>query len=94
MRHEQTGALDVVEELRLRRWARVNYVSADERNSDWHPVVLQEMQHKEAELAIENSYRHLAGAIVPLHPGAQHFLHDAHAETIKAERLLRIPAIP
>ena len=94
MRHEEHRALDVVEELRLRRWARVNYVPADERQGDWHPVVHDEMRHKEDELHATEEFRHVGGAIVPLHPGSQRFLHGPHSETIKAERLLRVPVIP
>lgn len=42
--------LDFIEELRLRRWARENYVPASERQLSWHPVVLDEMHRKDAEL--------------------------------------------
>lgn len=41
--------IDFIEELRLRRWARENYVSADLRNADWHPVVHEEMSRKDRE---------------------------------------------
>lgn len=36
--------LDVIEEMRLRTWARRNYTSEDEREQDWHPVILDEMR--------------------------------------------------
>ncbi len=39
--------LDFIEELRLRRWARQHYVPAEERDSSWHPVVLDEMDKKD-----------------------------------------------
>ena len=42
--------IDLVEELRLRRWARLNHVPADERALDWHPIILNEMSLKDAEL--------------------------------------------
>lgn len=42
--------IDLVEELRLRRWARLNHVPIDERELDWHPIVLDEMSLKDAEL--------------------------------------------
>jgi hypothetical protein len=42
--------LDFIEELRLRRWARENYVSRDRRELSWHPVILDEMSRKEDEL--------------------------------------------
>ena len=39
--------IDFIEELRLRRWARENYVPTDEREGSWHPVVLDEMRSKD-----------------------------------------------
>jgi hypothetical protein len=42
--------LDFIEELRLRRWARENYVPRDKRLDDWHPVVLEEMERKDRDL--------------------------------------------
>ena len=41
--------LDFIEELRLRRWARENYVPRSRRQVSWHPVVHQEMERKELE---------------------------------------------
>jgi hypothetical protein len=41
--------LDLIEELRLRRWARENYVPADERDASWHPIILDEMRRKDGE---------------------------------------------
>jgi len=41
--------LDFIEELRLRRWARENYVEKEQRKTTWHPVVLEEMGAKERE---------------------------------------------
>jgi hypothetical protein len=41
--------LDFIEELRLRRWARENYVPQPERSEEWHPVVLEEMTKKDRE---------------------------------------------
>ena len=42
--------LDFIEELRLRRWARENYVSRDRRELAWHPVILDEMSRKDSEM--------------------------------------------
>jgi hypothetical protein len=42
--------MDFIEELRLRRWARQNYVPPEERDSAWHPVVLDEMDRKDVEV--------------------------------------------
>lgn len=41
--------LDFIEEIRLRTWARENYVPADDRDETWHPVVLEEMRKKDRE---------------------------------------------
>lgn len=41
--------VDFIEELRLRRWARENYVPRPEREIAWHPVILDEMDRKENE---------------------------------------------
>jgi hypothetical protein len=43
--------LDFIEELRLRRWARENYVPRSQREETWHPVVLEEMTRKDREQA-------------------------------------------
>lgn len=42
--------VDFIQELRLRRWARENYVPAGQREDSWHPVVLDEMSRKDVEL--------------------------------------------
>ena len=41
--------MDFIEELRLRRWARENYVPPDRRERNWHPVVHDEMRKKDGE---------------------------------------------
>jgi hypothetical protein len=41
--------LDFIEELRLRRWARENYVPRGQRETAWHPVVHEEMRQKDRE---------------------------------------------
>jgi len=41
--------LDFIEELRLRRWARENYVPRGQRQTSWHPVVHEEMAKKDLE---------------------------------------------
>ncbi len=43
--------LDLIEELRLRRWAREHYVPHDQRHASWHPVVHDEMVKKDRETA-------------------------------------------
>ena len=41
--------IDLVDELRLRRWARMNFVPAADRNGNWHPIILDEMQVQDGE---------------------------------------------
>jgi hypothetical protein len=43
--------VDFIEELRLRRWAREHYAPPSQRELSWHPVVLDEMDRKDAEMA-------------------------------------------
>ncbi len=43
--------VDFIEELQLRRWARENYVPHHERNATWHPIILEEMRHKDSEVS-------------------------------------------
>lgn len=43
--------VDMIEELRLRRWARENYVPAHERHPGWHPIILEEMRRKDDEVS-------------------------------------------
>lgn len=41
--------LDAIEELKLRRWARENYVDDGDRDQAWHPVILDEMTRRDIE---------------------------------------------
>ncbi|MFM8274722.1 MAG: hypothetical protein ACKODX_20660 [Gemmata sp.] len=43
--------VDFIEELRLRRWARENYVPSDEREASWRPIILEEMRRKDGEVS-------------------------------------------
>ncbi len=43
--------VDFIEELRLRRWARENYVPRNQREMSWHPVILDEMDQKDREMS-------------------------------------------
>jgi hypothetical protein len=49
MLNSVTAELDFIEELRLRRWARENYVPRPRRQLSWHPVILDEMTRKDHE---------------------------------------------
>lgn len=46
--------LDFIEELRLRRWARENYVPSPKRQDEWHPVIHEEMEKKDREVLEED----------------------------------------
>lgn len=48
--------LDPIEEIRLRTWARQNYLPAEERDDSWHPVILEEMQRKDEELSRSHQF--------------------------------------
>lgn len=50
MSNYEMSGLDLIRELRLRQWARSNYVAPDGRSQDWHPVVLDEMKRRDEEL--------------------------------------------
>jgi hypothetical protein len=51
--------LDLIEELRLRRWARENYVPPENRQRTWHPVVHEEMNKKDNEKGSPRSSKKL-----------------------------------
>ncbi|MEW4489013.1 hypothetical protein AB1L42_13085 [Thalassoglobus sp. JC818] len=42
--------VDPIEEIRLRTWARQNYLPEQEREEEWHPIILDEMRQKDLEL--------------------------------------------
>jgi hypothetical protein len=44
--------VDFIEELRLRRWARENYVPRGQRDNAWHPIILDEMCRKDSEAQV------------------------------------------
>lgn len=48
---EMETEMDLIEEMRLRTWARQNYTSVNDRELDWHPIILDEMGRKDRENA-------------------------------------------
>ena len=58
MSQPQSSELDLIEELKLRTWARENYVAADQRNASWHPVVLDEMSNRDRESGLNVEVHH------------------------------------
>jgi hypothetical protein len=60
MRSSVSPDLDLIEELRLRRWAREHYVPRSQRQNAWHPIVHDEMSKKETEGRDETTTAHYA----------------------------------
>ena len=56
--HSTVMELDFIEEIRLRCWARENYVIADDRDESWHPVVLEEMRKRDLEVRSDERVVH------------------------------------
>ena len=52
---ECTSDVDAVEEMRMRSWARRHYTPAEDRSNNMHPIVLDEMLHKDQERTSLNS---------------------------------------
>lgn len=44
--------LDLIDELRMRRWARENYVPTTQRDATWHPIIHEEMSRKDRESSL------------------------------------------
>ena len=51
MLSSMAAEVDFIEELRLRRWARENYVPPGRRELSWHPVILDEMNRKDVDMS-------------------------------------------
>ncbi len=62
--------IDAIEEMRMRTWARQNYVPATDRDvNDLHPVVLDEMVRKDHEFRyLTSTRRFLSLAPTPCGP--------------------------
>ena len=48
--------IDFIEELKLRRWARENYVAPPERERTWHPIIHDEMGRRDGEHRVEGHF--------------------------------------
>jgi hypothetical protein len=62
------SGLELARELGLRRWARLNYVPPEQRSATWHPIVLNEMQSHDSELAEKSPPAPVSARYVPLSP--------------------------
>lgn len=50
MLSSDVASVDLIDELQLRFWARTNYVPAELRDHELHPIVIDEMRRRDAEL--------------------------------------------
>jgi hypothetical protein len=55
MLNSVSAELDMIEELRLRRWAREHYAPKAQRLPAWHPIVHEEMNKKDMEADLETT---------------------------------------
>jgi len=79
------AGVDLIQELRLRKWARDHYVPIHERNRHWHPVVLEEMEFRDNELVNDFFWQDLlAASFVPLEPVERRY--DAAHPAVPAPR--------
>jgi hypothetical protein len=70
--------VDLIKELRLRRWARCHYVTKSERDDSWHPIVLSEMSMRDLERDLEAFQQPTSSAFVPFEPAEFFLLHGPH----------------
>lgn len=63
----ETPTIDLIRELRLRKWARTNYVPIEQRIGSWHPLVLDEMQRRDEELreSVADKHRTISESAFP-----------------------------
>lgn len=70
---------DLIRELRLRHWARKHYVAPEVRGRHWHPIVLEEMEFRDLELAEMRAATEVRySPFVPLEPTDLRYLDGAH----------------
>jgi hypothetical protein len=75
----ENANVDLISELRLRQWARRNYVPAERRRTSWHPIVLGEMAFRDQELAQDKpGWTMVRTPFVPLAPTEFTYLDEAH----------------
>jgi len=82
-----TLAVDLIEELRLRRWARENYCYAQARRASWHPVIHDEMRRIDEDVLEDETAAVLAESDVDAAPGDSTILCDDAIEIGSTGRL-------
>ncbi|MGZ0168907.1 MAG: hypothetical protein ACKVHE_05090 [Planctomycetales bacterium] len=86
--------LDLVAELRLRQWARRNYVpTAERRDADWHSVVVSEMRRIDRDLSLVDTAQEVVTStgVVPLEPSQHQAIRidEPHASVL-APKMMQI----
>lgn len=82
MRHEHAVVVDLIDELRMRAWARANHVPTDQRPDSWHPIVLDEMSRKDLDtVAWTSDDSGIGSAYVPVVPTNVYVVHPGHTGT-------------
>lgn len=82
-----TLAVDLIEELRLRRWARENYCYAEARQASWHPLIHDEMRRIDEDVLADEAVDVLAEDDVDSAPGDSTILCDEVIEIGSEDRL-------
>ena len=79
MRHQQNDAdVDLIDELRMRGWARANHIPADQRPESWHPIILDEMRRMDIDDALRAAPASIGSAYVPVVPTSVYMVHPGH----------------
>lgn len=91
----ENASLDLIEELRLRRWARENYCYEQARQTSWHPVIHDEMRRVDADSIEADAISVLAEDDLGSTPGDSTILTDEEFEGARSTQPLRIgPIVP
>lgn len=77
--------VDLIEELRLRRWARENYCDAEARQASWHPLIHDEMRRCDSDGLPEKSPQVLENADATESPTDSTILTDEPADSAPTE---------
>ena len=56
-KEQQANSVDAIEEMRMRSWARRHYEPAAYRSSNLHPIILDEMRHKDQETTSASQFK-------------------------------------
>ena len=81
MSNVEFDGTDLIQELRLRKWAREHYVTEQDRNDgEWHAIVLDEMRRKDDEFRELGSKQTIVTSYVPLAPTVSYIVHSGHTD--------------